>query len=207
MIANFAQPNTSSVVHQTSVIMRLVLLPLIAFVLSSCAVPSGTGSAASGMSWRRFNSHHVSVQVPSGWHVNTTTAQGTKGLRITKDPVTKQGFETGLTINVIERSTDAEFAAAVREIGGYMANLHDSCTEIVSSHISEPSGVPTMILEGIRRLPSAPQRGLYHTRTVTHIFKPARRIYVVIFGSPADSWDAEFVTGKKMMNPIHFDAD
>lgn len=187
--------------------MRKFSLLLIAFLLSSCVSPSGTGSAASGMSWRRFDSHHVSVQVPNGWHVNTTSLPGTKGLRITKDPVTKQGFETGLTINVIERSTDAEFAAAVREIGSYMANLHDTCTKVISSHISEPSGVPTMTLEGIRRLPSAPQRGLYHTRTVTHIFKPARRIYVVIFGSPADSWDAEFVTGQKMMNPIHFDAD
>lgn len=186
--------------------MRFITLLLIAVTLASCVAPETSGPAAAGMEWRRFDSHHVSVQVPTGWHIKTSTAAGTKALQITKDPITRTGFDTGLTINVIERATDAEFANAIRALGSYMGELHDSCSKVISSHISEPSGVPTMTLEGLRKLPDAPQKGLYHIRTVAHIFKPARRIYIVIFGSPADQWDAEFVTGKKMMNPIHFDA-
>lgn len=162
-------------------------------------------SAPKGFSWKRFPELGVTVQVPDGWHSRIVTEKGTKALQITKEKVDAHGFETGLTINLLQRKTDKEMSAAILGAGDYMAKLHDSFSKVIDSRVTEKSGVPTMILEGVRTLPDQKARGLYHTRTVVHIFKPSRRIYTIIFGSPADQWTTEYKRGHVMLSPIHFD--
>ena len=149
----------------------------------------------------------VTVQVPDGWHSRIVDENGTKALQVTKEEVGPQGFETGLTINLIERHSEPEISAQIIGIGDYMAKLHDSFSKIVDSRITATSGIPTMILEGIRTLPEQKQRGLYHTRTTVYIFKAKRRIYTVIFGSPEGRWQSDYKFGNVMLNPIKFDDD
>src|SRR4051812_40362216 len=113
----------------------LLLLPVAAWAQA----------APKGLTWKRFSGVGISVQVPDGWHTRTMNANGAKGLQITKERVGAKGFETGLTINLIERPSEAEFSDAVRQMGDYMAKLHDSFTKIVESRITEQKGVPTWI--------------------------------------------------------------
>lgn len=181
--------------------IRLLSLSLLLF----SSVAAFAQKAPKGFTWRHFPEIGVSVQVPNGWHSRVVSEKGTKALQITKEKVTSKGFETGLTINLIKRGSEKEVSAAIIGTGDYMAKLHDSFSKIIESRITQEKGVPTMILEGLRTLPNEKSRGLYHTRTVVRIFKPAGRIYTVIFGSPADQWDEEYKIGKVMLNPILYE--
>jgi len=162
--------------------------------------------APQGFEWKHFPELGVTVQVPNAWHSHIASAKGTKALQITREKIEAKGFETGLTINLIEPGTDAEMSAAITSMGDYMAKLHDSFTKVVDSRITEMSGVPTWILEGTRTLPDDKARGLYHTRTTVYIFKADRRIYTIIFGAPAALWESDYKFGNVMLNPIKFDA-
>lgn len=183
--------------------MKSFFLFLSALLLVSCTTPP-QDTAPAGFTWKRFDDLALEVKVPQGWHTNITTAKGTRALRITKDRITSKGFETGLTVNFMERSTPQEFAAAVAQTKAYMAGLRKSFSSITASSYSEPQGVPTMILEGERTLPGMTERGLYHTRTIVHLFPSSRRIYVIVFGSPAETWATDYTIGKQMLNPIKF---
>ena len=163
--------------------------------------------APSGFAWKSFAELGITVQVPDGWHSQVVAANGTTALRITKTKVGPEGFETGLTVNLIRKDTDDAMAAATVGIGEYMEKLHDSFSKIIDSRITEREGVLTMILEGVRTLPKQEARGPYHTRTIVYIFKPTRRIYTVIFGTPVEQWETEFKLGQIMLNPIKFDAE
>lgn len=163
--------------------------------------------APKGFAWKKFPALHLSVQVPQGWHSRMTQANGNRVLQITKDPVTAAGFETGLTINLLERKTDAEMAAAIGSIGEYVKHLQGTFTKLIESRVTENQGVQVMILEGIRSLPNEPARGLYHTRTTVYVLKKQRRIYTVIFGSPAGRWTSDFKFGEVMLNPLDIQVD
>lgn len=176
----------------------------LAFLFLS-ALTAFAQSAPRGFTWKHFPEVGVTVQVPAGWHSRVVNEKGTKALQITKDKPTARGFETGLTVNLIQRKTDSEMSATILGVGDYMAKLHGTFSKLIESRVTEKSGVPTMILEGVRTLPNEKQRGLYHTRTVVHILKPSRRIYTVIFGSPADQWAADYKLGHVMLSPIKFD--
>ena len=149
----------------------------------------------------------VSVQVPDGWHTHALDGKDTKGLQISKELIEAKSFETGLTINLIERHSDAEFSAAIIQMGDYMAKLHDTFTKIVDSRITKQNGASEWILDGIRTLPNQEERGSYHTRTIVHILKPSHRIYMEVFGAPADRWATDFKIGKVMLNPIKIDVE
>jgi hypothetical protein len=176
-------------------------------LLGTLAIRAEDLPPAPGFSWKHFPESKATVQVPDGWHSRILAEHGAKALQVTKEKVGPKGFETGLTINLTERQTDSEASAATIGIGNYMAKLHDTFKDLVESRVTETNGVLTMILEGTRTLPNEPERGLYHTRTGVYIFKPQRRIYTIIFGSPAGSWENEFKIGTVMFNPIQFDAD
>lgn len=185
--------------------MKTFLLLLSALCMVSCVAPQPPGTAAPpGFAWKRFDSVAVEVKVPQGWHTKSTSAGGTRALQITKDRITEKGFETGLTVNFMEKATSEEFAAASVQTKAYMEQLRKSFSSLTASSYSEPQGVPTMILEGERPLPGHPERGLYHTRTIAHLFPSSRRIYILVFGSPAESWAAEYVLGQQMLNPVKF---
>lgn len=181
-----------------TLITTLTILLLSSFAALAQAAPKG-------FSWKHFSELGVTVQVPDGWHSRVLNEKGTKAIQITKEKPDARGFETGLTVNLIQRKTDAEMSAAILGVGGYMAKLHDTFTKLIESRVTENKGIPTMILDGVRNLPDQKERGLYHTRTVVHIFKPSRRIYTLVFGSPADRWDADYKLGHVMLSPILFD--
>jgi hypothetical protein len=164
--------------------------------------------APAGFAWKKFDDFKVSVQVPDGWHTHVLDggAGKARAIQITKEKVNAQGFDTGLTVNLAEFQTDEEMNAAIREVGDYMAKLHDTFDNLVESSVGEKGGVPTMILEGTRTLPDKKASSLYHTRTVVRMFKADRRIYTIIFGSSADRWAAEYKLGEVMLNPILFHA-
>jgi hypothetical protein len=162
--------------------------------------------APAGFAWKKFDDFKVSVQVPDGWHTRVLDggAGKARAIQITKEKVDAQGFDTGLTVNFSEFRTDEEMNAAILEVGNYMAKLHDTFDNLVESSVGEKGGVPTMILEGTRTLPDKNAGGLYHTRTIVRMFKADRRIYTIIFGSPADRWEADYKLGEVMLNPILF---
>jgi hypothetical protein len=180
--------------------LLLLFLVLIPFVCADDAPPP----AAEGFVWRKYPELHATVQVPDGWHTRILRQKQVAALQLTKQKVTEQGFDTGLTINFAQFDSDEEMGAGLATVGEYMSKLHGSFSKLVESSVGERGGVPTMILEGERTLPDKKDGGIYHTRTVVRIFKKERRIYTIIFGAPAAQWDTEFKTGKVMLSPILF---
>jgi hypothetical protein len=186
---------------------HLMILATAAMLLTASLLAASAEDAPPGFSWKYYAELGVTVQVPDGWHSQIVAGKGTKALQISKENPGPKGFETGLTINLIERATDDAMAEATIGIGKYMEKLHDSFSEIIESKITKREGNLTMILEGVRTLPDQKERGLYHTRTTVYVLKPSRRIFTIVFGSPAALWEGDYKFGTVMLNPLKFDAE
>ena len=84
--------------------MKLWIATTAAFACLLLSIPVGAVTPPpplEGFTWQELTEIGGFLLVPDGWHFRVSQQEAKLAYFVTKDPITAEGFETGITVNVI----------------------------------------------------------------------------------------------------------
>lgn len=153
-----------------------------------------------GLTWEEMTAIGGFVLVPNSWRFRISEKDGKLAYFVTKDPITAQGFDTGITINVIRalpRTMGVSPTAFARDFVMQVQNA-----ETVEDSWTEPGDV--LFEFGVEWIDKDQEiwirnhhRLLANDRTGT--------LYLVSFKTPSEDWDATWPSAQAVLDRIVFD--
>ena len=152
--------------------------------------------APTGFSWQEIPELKAALLKPDGWFFKQEENKGTRAYFITKEDIDRQGqFQTGLTVNVFHFKQDSAVDHAQALIA-QMAEEH---------HVSSQSRRAGPFQEFACDLKDTDASGTIVMHALTVANPKTNTMYLFIFESPADSWDAAWKVGEQIMNSLALD--
>jgi hypothetical protein len=150
-----------------------------------------------GFTWQAIKPLGLSLLRPAGWFYKEVENKGTIQAEITKENIDKEGrFQTGLTVVGPPTSIDP-IAYARRLVEGFRSRF-----EALSDTIEAKAAGRTFVRCMFKDAPHALQQA------VQVIVDPqAKRVVIMLFEAPVDSWADAWKKGAPLMLAVRFDSD
>lgn len=189
--------------------MILLIGLCMAFTLSTASMNAQSAKdtsskAPSGFTWKHFPEIKAAFLMPNGWYFKQDSGDGKNAYFITLEDIDKQGaFLTGLSVNTVPNISKRTGQWAKK----YAWSLHQQIKKDTGVTIQEEweNPLPPFIVYGMR----CEKKVNHSTTIVMHQLVIANektdRLYIVLFESPKNFWDAAWRIGDVMMTQFVLD--
>lgn len=183
--------------------IKIFLIALLLCIASINAIATELPPPPEGYSWVRCNEIKGAFLMPMGWYFKKGQQGDTLGYFITKENIEENGeFLTGLTINVIPNIPKKSGMAP-----------SDYAASFIKTAVSEREVFKKPWLSrmgpfeghGVVLLNRDYQKGDYITHNLAIANDQTGTIYMIIFESPADSWNANWSIAEPMLQRFLID--
>ena len=177
---------------------RIVVLALVAALFAPGIRAMELPKAPAGFAWQEIPEVKAAFLKPDGWFFKRESDKGTLAYFITKEDLSKtDGFDTGLTVNVFRLKQDSAVDRGKAMID-QMASKHKVKSWSRSFGPFQEFGCEMKDTDASGTI-------MMHSLTIAN--PKTNTLYLFIFESPIDGWDAAWKLGKPIMDSLAIDDD
>jgi hypothetical protein len=177
---------------------KLILLSLLSVLFAQTLLAKTLPTPPAGFTWQEIPELKTALLKPDGWFYKREQQKGTLAYFITKENIDNNGrFQTGLTVNVfhlkkdsaVERGKDRiEELAAANHVNMFAQNVGPFRKFGCLTRHTDSSGTLQMVTLAVA-----------NSQTNT--------LYLLIFESPQQDWDAAWERGKYIVDMLTLDEE
>lgn len=172
---------------------KLTLLSILAMLFAQSLLAKPFPTPPVGFTWQEIPELKAAILKPEGWFYKREEQKGTLAYFITKENIDKNGrFQTGLTVNVFHLKKDS----AVERAKGIIQQL--ATTKNVKA-FGQDAGTFRKFACLAKDTDSSGTTVMY---TLAVANPKTNTLYLLIFESPEQEWDAAWKLGKQIVDVL-----
>lgn len=187
-------------------VIRILPAIMLAGSVMVLATPSDTTlpEPPLGFVWQRMPELKAAFLAPKGWHVKKRQTDGTDAMFITLEDIEVEGmFRTGFSMNAVPQISVKTKMWAKQYARMFHETIKNDSSVTVRSEWENPQG-PFMVY-GLQFTKNVSNSDSIVVHQLVIANEKTDRMYLIMFESPADLWDAAWRIGDVIMNRFILD--